>query len=81
MTQPAPCLHGHTHDSLGSALACAGRGVRELGANCDNVTASTLGEASAEAGREHVGDSIDHGLRLLRLLRERGFVVVAIPRA
>jgi hypothetical protein len=43
--------------------------------SADNDTAWQLGVISREAGAEHVGDPIDHGLRLLRLLSENGFDV------
>lgn len=43
--------------------------------SADNKTAWALGEISSKAGKEQVGDFIDHGLRLLRLLREAGFIV------
>ena len=45
----------------------------------DNTTASRLGEIATAAGdlaRSDVGDSIDRGLILLRLLNEAGFMVV-----
>jgi hypothetical protein len=41
----------------------------------DNQTASQLGELSRKASAAQVGDDIDRGLRLLRLLREAGFVI------
>jgi hypothetical protein len=50
------------------------------GRACDSVLAWRLGEAAAEAGspcRNDIGDPIDRGLILLRLLSERGFIVYA----
>ena len=55
---------------------------RELTASMDNVFASRLGQIALEAGsvdRKDVGDSIDRGLILLRLLNEKGFTVSAEP--
>jgi hypothetical protein len=49
-----------------------------LTAAMDNVVASRLGEIARQAGnpnRSDVGDGIDRGLILLRLLNEGGFVV------
>jgi len=44
----------------------------------DNVLASTLGDIAREAGsnRTDVGDSIDRGLILRRLLEEKGFSLI-----
>lgn len=44
----------------------------------DNVIASRLGDIAIKAGgrRSDVGDSIDRGLILLRLLKEGGFNVI-----
>lgn len=56
---------------------------RPLDATCDNVTASRLGEAAWDAVRNAppgTAEYIDFGLRLLRLLREAGFVVFESPR-
>lgn len=52
-----------------------------LTAACDNQIAWRLGEVAREAGaldRKDVGDLIDRGLILLRLLREAGFHVTQI---
>lgn len=49
-----------------------------LTATMDNVLAMRLGEIARRAGdpeRRDVGDFIDRGLILLRLLRENGFEV------
>lgn len=52
--------------------------ITPLDALMDNVLAWCLGEIALEAGRARpdVGDLIDRGLILLRLLNERGFDVV-----
>lgn len=50
-----------------------------LTAGMDNVTAWKLGEIARDAGnpaREGVGDPIDRGLILRRLLGEKGFLVI-----
>lgn len=50
--------------------------VRTLRQNPDNLTAWRLGRIAREAGnpkRKDVGDSIDRGLILLRLLNENGY--------
>lgn len=55
--------------------------TKPLDAACDNVTAWKLGEVAREAGnpaRPDVGDLIDRGLILLRLLHEAGFDVRVI---
>lgn len=45
----------------------------------DNVTASTLGEISRKASDSaYIGDDIDGGLRLVRLLHEAGFAIYRI---
>ena len=49
---------------------------RALTPAMDNVLAFTLGKVAREAGsseRKDVGDDIDRGLILLRLLNEAGF--------
>ena len=49
-----------------------------LTASCDNAIAWKLGQVAREAGnpaRADVGDPIDRGLILLRLLKEAGFEV------
>lgn len=48
-----------------------------LTAMMDNVYASRLGRIADIAARQRVGDSIDRGLILLRLLRQNGFTVLA----
>lgn len=51
---------------------------KSLDAAMDNALASHLGEIARDAGRSSrtdVGDTIDRGLILVRLLKERGFVV------
>jgi hypothetical protein len=53
---------------------------QELNASMDNVYAWRLGEIAKQAGdasRKDVGDPIDRGLILLRLLNEKGFTVSA----
>lgn len=55
---------------------------KALDAACDNVLAWKLGEVASRAGdpaRKDVGDYIDRGLILLRLLREAGFEVRKTP--
>lgn len=54
------------------------RGV--VDAACDNVIASRIGEACNEAQGVYAGDTIDRGLALVRILRERGFAVVELPK-
>lgn len=52
--------------------------ARHLNAACDNVLASLMGSCALQAGdpkRTDVGDSIDRGLILLRLLNDHGFTV------
>jgi len=49
---------------------------KKLDCMLDNVLAARLGRIATDAGepfREGVGDSIDRGLILLRLLHEEGF--------
>jgi len=56
---------------------------RELTASMDNLYAARLGQIALDAGdreRKDVGDSIDRGLILLRLLNEKGFTVTAEER-
>jgi len=56
----------------------APKDVRELDAGMDNVLAYRLGKIASEAGnpnRHDVGDEIDRGLILRRLLEEKGFVL------
>lgn len=51
---------------------------RELNASMPNTLAWRLGEVALAAGdpqRKDVGDQIDRGLILLRLLNEKGFKV------
>lgn len=51
---------------------------KPLTASMDNVLAWRLGEIAREAGsieREDVGDPIDRGLILRRLLEEKGFEI------
>lgn len=52
--------------------------MKHLTSLMDNVIASRLGDIAINAGarRLDVGDSIDRGLILLRLLNEDGFDVV-----
>ena len=53
---------------------------KPLNSDMDSVLASTLGKIALDAGnskREDVGDSIDRGLILRRLLEENGFEVYA----
>jgi len=53
--------------------------IEPLTAAMDNVLASKLGNIAIEAGNpkhEGVGDSIDRGLILRRLLEEAGFQLV-----
>lgn len=53
---------------------------RPLDSSCDNTMAWRLGEVALKAGdpaRKDVGDFIDRGLILLRLLKEAGFEVRA----
>jgi len=50
----------------------------------DNLLAGRLGRVALEAGdpqRKDVGDSIDRGLILRRLLEEKGFGVIVLDRA
>lgn len=50
--------------------------MNPLKSSMDNVLASRLGQIADEAGspqRTDVGDSIDRGLILRRLLEEKGF--------
>jgi hypothetical protein len=58
--------------------------AKPLNASCDNLIAYQLGKVAADAGspdRRDVGDYIDRGLILLRLLREEGFDVYGpVPR-
>ena len=57
-------------------------GPKKLNAACDNIIAWQLGQVALEAGnptRTDVGDPIDRGLILLRLLREAGFEVRQVP--
>lgn len=51
----------------------------KLDAGMDNVFASRLGQVARETmdPKQKVGDSIDRGLILLRLLNEKGFDVIA----
>lgn len=52
---------------------------KEVNAAMDNCYASTLGKiasAAGDAGRSDIGDSIDRGLVLLRLLNEAGFALI-----
>lgn len=54
---------------------------KPLTAAMDNVLASKLGEIAAAAGdpkRTGIGDSIDRGLVLRRLLEEDGFGLVRL---
>lgn len=54
-----------------------------LTAAMDNVIASRLGQIATQAGkpdRKDVGDSIDRGLILRRLLEEAGYGIVKLPR-
>lgn len=54
---------------------------KPLDAAMNNLIAGTLGEIALDAGesrREGVGDSIDRGLILRRLLEEKGFHLVLI---
>jgi len=58
--------------------------MKILDAACDNRIAWTLGDVAKAAGdptRQDVGDPIDRGLILLRLLREHGFGVVQLDAA
>ena len=61
-------------------ITTGGRGnVQPLTAASDNVLMWQLGEVAREAGnpeRKDVGDRIDRGLILLRLLNEKGFEVI-----
>ena len=50
---------------------------KELSASMDNVYASRLGTIADVAGQSEVGDSIDRGLILLRLLNQNGFTLQA----
>ena len=45
----------------------------------DNVDAWRLGEIALQAGgqRDDVGDFIDRGLILIRLLKEKGYTIVS----
>jgi hypothetical protein len=55
---------------------------KPLTAAMDNVLASKLGKVAVAAGdpkRTDVGDSIDRGLILRRLLEEAGFGLVVLP--
>lgn len=55
-----------------------------LTAAMDSVTASRLGQIALYAGhpsRKDVGDSIDRGLILRRLLEEKGFAICQILTA
>lgn len=53
-----------------------------LTAAMDNVIAARLGQLARQAGkdRKDVGDDIDRGLILRRLLEEAGFGIVKLPR-
>jgi hypothetical protein len=56
-------------------------GMKPLTAAMDNVLAWKLGEVAREAGnprRTDVGDLIDRGLILRRLLEEYGFYIIKI---
>lgn len=58
------------------------RNLYPLDANAPNVLVGKLGEIAREVGdpnRKDVGDTIDRGLILLRVLREHGFVVAVKP--
>jgi hypothetical protein len=55
--------------------------TQPLDSSMDNVLAWKLGEIAREAGnpdRRDVGDPIDRGLILRRLLEENGFLLVTI---
>jgi len=58
------------------------RDDKPLGASMQNEEAMTLGRIAAEAGgkRSDVGDPIDRGLILVRLLKEAGFDVYKVDR-
>jgi len=51
---------------------------KPLNASMDNVLAWRLGLVAQEAMSEHqkVGDPIDRGLILARLLKEKGFIIM-----
>jgi hypothetical protein len=70
---------GELEAAVGSVLAIS-RQPSHLTAAMDNVLASRLGQIANEAGRPRpvVGDSIDRGLILRRLLEEGGFGVVLL---
>jgi hypothetical protein len=53
--------------------------MKPLTAAMDNVLSSKLGDVALQAGskdRKDIGDSIDRGLVLRRLLEEQGFFLI-----
>ena len=56
--------------------------LKPLTAAMDNVIASRLGQLARQAGkdRKDVGDDIDRGLILRRLLEEAGYGIVRLPK-
>jgi len=58
--------------------------MKPLTATMDNVLASKLGHVALQAGsrkRKDIGDSIDRGLVLRRLLEEQGFYLIIKKRS
>lgn len=57
--------------------------MKELDGGMPNADAYTVGKVALDVGRmrsaEGVGDEIDRGLILVRLLREKGYAVVKLP--
>ncbi len=67
--------------SPSASVAVPAEAMRLLESSMDNVLAWRLGEVARDAGnpeRKDVGDLIDRGLILRRLLEEKGFRLIAI---
>lgn len=58
--------------------------MKELDGGMSNDDAYRLGKLALDVGRMHVaegvGDEIDRGLILVRLLREKGYAITKLPQ-